>query len=167
MRRLVIGVAVALLVAAVSAATPAYGANASISVSPSVVSAGGTVHISGSVPVNECPASDSATVTSEAALFPPDGFGPSAARDSNGQFELDYTVPTSTAPGTYSVGLRCGGANVGVAASLTVAPSGGPATGAGGTAASSSSPWTAVGGALLLLAGLGAGLRWRVARRRA
>ena len=110
---------------------------------------------------------DSATVTSEAALFPPDGFGPSAPRDSSGQFALDYTVPTSTAPGTYLVGLRCGGGNVGVAASLTVAPSGGPATGAGGTAASSSSPWTAVGGAFLLLAGLGMGLRGRVARRRA
>jgi hypothetical protein len=166
MRRFVIGVAVALSLAAVAAVAPAYGANASISVSPSTVSPGGTVHISGSIPVKKCPASDSATVTSEAALFPPDGFGPSASRDSNGQFALDYTVPTSTAPGTYSVGIRCGGGNVGVSASLTVAPAGGPATGAGGTAASSSSVWTAIGGACLVLAGLVLALRWRVARRK-
>lgn len=166
MRRFVIGVAVALSLAAVAAVAPAYGADASISVSPSTVSPGGTVHISGSIPVKKCPASDSATVTSEAALFPPDGFGPSASRDSNGQFALDYTVPTSTAPGTYSVGIRCGGGNVGVSASLTVAPAGGPATGAGGTAASSSSVWTAIGGACLVLAGLVLALRWRVARRK-
>lgn len=166
MRRFVIGVAVALSLAAVAAVAPAYGADASISVSPSTVSPGGTVHISGSIPVKKCPASDSATVTSEAALFPPDGFGPSASRDSNGQFALDYTVPTSTAPGTYSVDIRCGGGNVGVSASLTVAPAGGPATGAGGTAASSSSVWTAIGGACLVLAGLVLALRWRVARRK-
>ncbi len=166
MRRFVIGVAVALAVTAVSAAAPAYGASASISVSPSTVPAGGTVHISGSIPVKKCPASDSATVTSDAALFPPDGFGPSATRDSNGEFALDYTVPASTPPGTYTVGARCGGGNVGVGASLTVAPSGGPATGAGGAAASSSSVWTAIGGACLLLAGLVLALRWRVARRK-
>jgi hypothetical protein len=124
------------------------------------------MHISGSIPVKKCPASDSATVTSEASLFPPDGFGPSATRDSNGDFALDYTVPTSTAPGTYSVGLRCGGGNVGVAASLTVAPTGGPATGAGGAAASSSSFWTLMAGACFLLAGLAVALRRRVARRK-
>ena len=168
MRRFVIGVTVALSVAAMSAAAPAYGANASISVSPSTVPPGGTVHISGSIPVKKCPASDSATVTSEAALFPPDGFGPSAPRDANGQFALDYTVPLSTPPGTYTVGLRCGGGNVGVGASLTVAPTGGPATGAGGSASSASSSfWTAIGGACLVLAGLIVALRWRVARRKA
>lgn len=166
MRRIVAGVTVALAVAAVLAAAPAYGANASISISPSTVSPGGSVHISGSIPVKKCPASDSATVTSEASLFPPDGFGPSATRDSNGQFALDYTVPTSTAPGTYSVGLRCGGGNVGVEASLTVAPTGGPATGAGGSAPSSSSFWTLMAGACFLLAGVGVALRWRVARRK-
>jgi hypothetical protein len=166
MRRIVAGVIVALALAAVLAAAPAYGANASISVSPSTVSPGGSVHISGSIPVKKCPASDSATVTSEASLFPPDGFGPSATRDSNGQFALDYSVPTSTAPGTYSVGLRCGGGNVGVEASLTVAPTGGPATGAGGAAPSSSSFSTLMAGACFLLAGVGVALRWRVARRK-
>jgi hypothetical protein len=104
-------------------------------------------------------------VTSEAALFPPDGFGPTATRDSDGSFAIDYTVPASTTPGTYTVGLRCGGGNVGVGASLTVVPSGGPATGAGGAAKTSSSVWTAMGAVCLLLAGLAIAARGWAARR--
>src|SRR5438132_12571389 len=49
-------------------------------------------------------------------LFPPDGFGPTAARDSHGAFALTYTVPTSTPAGTYQIGARCGGGNIGVVA---------------------------------------------------
>jgi len=145
---------------------PAYSAKkASISVSPSSVPAGSTVHISGSIPVKGCPASDGATVTAEAVLFPPDGFGPTAEREPNGDFALDYTVPTSTPAGSYDVGLRCGGGNVGVAASLTVTaiPLGGPATGAGGTAHHSVF-WTAFGASCLLLAGIAVTLRQRLAR---
>ena len=104
-------------------------------------------------------------MTSDAALFPPDGFGPTATRDSDGSFAIDYTVPTSTTPGTYPVGLRCGDGNVGVEASLTVVPSGGPATGAGGAAKTSSSVWTAMGAVCLLLAGLAIAARRRAARR--
>ena len=167
MRRFLVGAAVAAS-AAMLLAAPAYAAKASISVSPSTVSAGSTVHISGSIPVKKCPASDGATVTGEAALFPPDGFGPNATRDSSGAFAVDYVVPTSTPAGTYTVGLRCGGGNVGVGASLTVSsvPAGGPATGAGGTAGHSSSLWTALGAAALLLAGLVLLARRKVAGRR-
>ena len=167
MRRFLIGAAVATSAAMVIAA-PAYAAKASISVSPSTVSAGSTVHISGSIPVNKCPASDGATVTGEAALFPPDGFGPTANRDSGGAFAVDYVVPTSTPAGTYSVGLRCGGGNVGVSASLTVAavPSGGPATGAGGAAGHSASLWTLLGAGALVLAGLVFTLRRRISGRK-
>ena len=116
--------------------------------------AGSTVHISGSIPVKKCPASDGATITGESALFPPDGFGPTATRDSQGTFAIDYTVPTSTPAGSYSLGLRCGGGNVGVSTSLTVtaAPVGGPATGAGGAASHSTGVWTALGVVCLLLA---------------
>jgi hypothetical protein len=166
MRRFLIGAAVATSAAMVIAA-PTYAAKkASISVSPTSVPVGSTVHISGSIPVKGCPASDGATVTSEAVLFPPDGFGPTAARDSNGDFALDYTVPTSTPAGSYDVGLRCGGGNVGVAALLTVTagPLGGPATGAGGTAHGSVF-WTAFGMSCLLLAGIAVTLRQRLARR--
>ena len=166
MRRFLISAAV-VTSAAMLIAAPAYPAKkASISVSPTRVPAGSTVHISGSIPVKGCPASDGATVTADAVLFPPDGFGPSAERDSNGDFALDYTVPTSTPAGSYDVGLRCGGGNVGVGASLTVTavPLGGPATGAGGTAQRSVF-WTAFGASCLLLAGIAVTLRQRLARR--
>jgi len=165
MRRFLIGAAV--VTSAAMLAAPAYSAKkASISVSPTSVPAGSTVHISGSIPVKGCPASDGATVTAEAVLFPPDGFGPTAEREPNGDFALDYTVPTSTPAGSYDVGLRCGGANVGVGASLTVTavPLGGPATGAGGTAQRSVF-WTAFGASCLLLAGIAVTLRQRLARR--
>jgi hypothetical protein len=140
--------------------------NGSISVSPSTVPPGGVVHISGSVSVQSCPSSDAATITGEAALFPPDGFGPNAARDSQGDFAVNYTVPVSTPPGTYDVGLRCGGGNVGVSAALTVSagPVGGPATGAGGTAGGGLLVGVAVGGGLLVLAGALVALRRRLAR---
>jgi hypothetical protein len=61
-------------------------------------------------------------------------------------------VPTSTPPGTYDVGLRCGGGNVGVFASVHVTaqvqqvPTGAPQAGMGG-ASSAASPdgWIASG----------------------
>ena len=101
--------AAAVVLAAVLITAPAYAAKkASITVSPSAVAPGGTVHVSGSIPVKGCPASDGATVVGQAALFPPDGFGPTTKRDANGDLALDYTVPTSTPAGTYDIGLRCG-----------------------------------------------------------
>ena len=166
MRRFLTGAA-AIVLTAVLTAAPAYAAKkASISVSPSTVPAGGAVHVSGSIPVKGCPASDGATVVGQAALFPPDGFGPTTTRDANGDLALDYTVPTSTPAGTYDVGLRCGGANVGVAASLTVTatPSGGVGAGAGGTAHGSVF-WTLSGAGCLLLAGVVAASRRWIARR--
>jgi hypothetical protein len=161
--------AMATIAVVVLAGGPAFAnqnANGSISVSPPVVASGGTVHVSGSVSVQGCPQSDSAIVTGIDALFPPDGFGPSVDRDADGAFATDYTVPASTPSGTYQIGLRCGGGDVGVTASLTVidAPVGGPATGAGGTAHRSSMPLLAVGiGCLLLAAVLVMGRRIRAA----
>jgi hypothetical protein len=172
-------IARALLAAAGVAATvavlmvaggPAYAgqnANGSISVSPSVVPAGGTARITGSVEPQGCPTSDSAIPESTDALFPPDGFGPATARNSQGAFALDYTVPTSTPAGTYQIGLRCGGGSVGVTASLQVIadPIGGPATGAGGTAHEPSVLWTMSGAGCLLLAGIAVAVRRRLAGR--
>jgi hypothetical protein len=165
MRQFLIAAAAVVCIAILGTA-PAYGASASISVSPSAAPAGSTVHISGSIPVKKCPASDGATITSDSALFPPDGFGPTATRDSQGAFAVDYTVPTSTAPGSYTLGLRCGGGNVGVSATLTVTPAGGPETGAGGAAHHSASAWTAIGAVCLLLAAIVLAVRRRVARIR-
>ena len=165
----------ALLAAAGVAATvavlvvaggPAYaGQNDSVSVSPSNVPAGGTVRISGSVDPQGCPTSDPVTPTSDDALFPGDGFGPQTARNSQGAFALDYTVPTSTPAGTYLIALRCGGGNVGVSTFLQVDPIGGPATGAGGTAHDTSPPWTMFGAGCLLLAGVVVAVRRRLAGR--
>jgi hypothetical protein len=127
----------------------------SIAVSPSTVGAGGTVHISGTISTADCPQSDDAVVTGPSSLFPPDGFGPSAARDAQGAFGLDYTVPTTTPSGSYQIGARCGGGNAGVSASLTVTvPVGAPQTGAGGTARDRSRPWMWIGVASLSLSGL-------------
>lgn len=151
----------------VLASAPAYAAGASISVSPSSVAPGGTVHISGTVPFSGCPQADPVRVTGESGLFPPDGFGPSASRDAQGDFALDYAVPTSTAAGSYEIAMRCGGANPGVSASLTVTavPVGAPQTGAGGMAGNQGRPWLVFGLACLTLGGLTIGLRRRFARR--
>jgi hypothetical protein len=149
-----------------ASAQASQNANGSITVSPSAVSPGGTVHISGSVSIQGCPQSDAVTLTSTSALFPPDGFGPDVNRDANGRFATDYTVPTSTPTGAYRIGMRCGGGNVGITATLQVtAPTGGPATGAGGAARGSSVTWTLVGLGCLALAGALVVTRRRLARR--
>jgi hypothetical protein len=167
MRRLLVVAAVVGLVLAGGSAYAGQSANGSISVSPSIVSAGSPVHISGSVSPDGCPTSDSAIPVSTASLFPPDGFGPATDRDSQGAFDLTYTVPTSTAAGSYQIGLRCGGGLVGVTATLlvTAVPVGGAATGAGGTARGASQPWIPLGIGCLGLAGLLVALRRRLAAR--
>jgi hypothetical protein len=96
------------------------GPGSTISVRPNVVAAGHQVRISGSTPVSDCPAEDAAILTSTAALFPPDGFGPAVPRNSSGAFSVVYRVPASTPAGLYQIGFRCGGGNVGVFASLRV-----------------------------------------------
>jgi hypothetical protein len=156
----VLGVAaVGGLLAVVLLASPAAAAAGTITVSPSVVSVGDAVTISGLVSTAACPISDGVTITSTTGLFPQAGFGPTASRNASGAFSVTYTVPLSTPPGTYLVGLRCGGGNVGVEAKLQVvaqvseqparAPQaglGGASTG-GGRAAGSAAQW-ASGGAV-------------------
>jgi hypothetical protein len=159
----------------------AASAAGSIAVSPSTVPAGETVTISGSIPTAgsaSCESADAAIITSTAQLFPPDGFGPQAARNAEGGFSVHYTVPDSTPPGTYALGLRCGGGNVGVSTDLTVTaqvqrlPTGAPVAGFGGARQVSSDrgDWIAAGSLAAALAiGLaGAGVwRGRVRRHRA
>jgi hypothetical protein len=165
MRWLFVAAVVVGLVVAGGSAFAGQNANGSISVSPSSVTAAGVVHISGSVSNQGCPQSDPATVVGDAALFPPDGFGPNANRDSQGAFDLAYTVPASTPAATYEIGLRCGGGNVGVTATLRVTadPVGGVATGAGGTAQGASRPWILIVG--FGLAGVLIALRRRLGAR--
>jgi len=118
------GAAIAVaLVALVGAAVPVTAAASTITVSPSTVAAGGTITVSGSIPTTgtgSCAPSDGVTLTSTEALFPQGGFGPTVARSASGAFSTTYVVPSATPAGTYEIGMRCGGGNVGVTASLTV-----------------------------------------------
>jgi hypothetical protein len=103
----------------------------SITVSPSTIAPGGDITISGNVPLTgdqSCPSGDGVRLTSISDLFPPDGFGPEVARDTNGDFETTYTVPLDTAPGTYRIGMRCGGGNVGISTTVQVVRPARPAT---------------------------------------
>ena len=119
--RILIGAALA--VGALWLQAPAGGAAAAITVSPATAAAGASVTVSGNVPLTgtgSCSAGAAAQLTSTAALFPPDGFGPQAPRDAAGDFRVDYTIPTGTAAGSYNIGIRCAGGNVGVSATLQV-----------------------------------------------
>jgi len=167
MRKLLGVAAVVGLVLAGGSAYAGQNANGSISVSPSIVHAGSSVHIAGSISPEACPTSDSAIPVSTAAFFPPDGFGTATDRDSQGTFDLAYSVPTSTQAGSYQISLRCGGGLVGVTATLlvTAVPVGGVATGAGGTAPPASQPWILLGVGCLGLAGVAFALRRRLAGR--
>jgi hypothetical protein len=92
----------------------------SITVSPTSAPAGHAVTIAGVVPTTGaafCPAADAAQLTS--TLFP-SGLGPQVTRNATGGFSTSYTIPAATSPGTFSIGIRCGGANVGVTATLKV-----------------------------------------------
>jgi hypothetical protein len=109
-------VVVVMLLTQVSTAAAA----ASITVEPSSASPGEPITISGNVPTDGCPSSDAAQLTSTAELFPPDGFGPPATRAPTGDFSTQYFIPASTPPGDYSIGVRCGGGNVGISAVLHV-----------------------------------------------
>jgi hypothetical protein len=98
----------------------------SIMVSPSTAAPGDTITISGNA--SACSAEgNEVRLTSTVDLFPPDGFGPLLPLDANGDFETTYTIPADTPPGTYSIGLRCGGGNVGVSTTVHVTRAAAPA----------------------------------------
>jgi hypothetical protein len=115
----VVGSVLVVIVVLLATATTA-SASANISVDPTTASPGDSVTIAGNVPTDGCPADDAAQLTSTAELFPPDGFGPPAGRDASGNFSIQYAVPASTQVGTYSIGVRCGGGNVGISAELEI-----------------------------------------------
>jgi hypothetical protein len=118
--------ALSLATSPVAAASPTAAtvqAQARLSVRPHNVHPAGHVLITGLIPTSgpqSCPAGDQAIPTSSAALFPPDGFGPAVPRSSSGRFRIRYALPSSTPPGTYLIGVRCGGGHVGVSANLRV-----------------------------------------------
>jgi hypothetical protein len=123
-------------------AGPATAATPSLLVAPMTVGAGGSVHVSGT-----CEHQTSGFAISRA--FQHDsthdfaGVGAvSFATDAAGAFSVDAQIPSSTAPGTYTVSGRCGGANLGVERTLIVTAAAGLPTsvpaGSGGRAATTS-----------------------------
>ena len=140
--------------------TAAPAAASSIQVSPTSVSAGGSVTISGSV-AGGCASGDQVTLTSTAFASGSEFAGVPAVNTpsmSNGAFTATAQIGSNTQAGSYTVSGRCGGGNFGSAKfTVTAAPSG-------------SLPRTGVDPAPLALTGLfmllaGAGLRRRSAPR--
>jgi hypothetical protein len=167
--RLVYVAAVAGLATVGGTAGTALAAPATLRVSPNSVVAGAVVQVSGN-----CEAHSSGFAISTAfrhdASHDFAGVGAvSFSTDASGAFSVSAQVPASIAPGTYSVGARCGGGNLGISASLTVTSHGGTPTGvpagSGGQAATAS-PRSAdsellIGGlGLVLVAGGAAGALW-------
>lgn len=160
--RLVIDVAAAGLAAPVAAEQ-----TASLHVTPSTVPAGGSVEVTGTCdPNSEGFAISTAFLHDATHDFA--GVGAAAFHtDPAGHFSVTAQVPTNIMPGQYSASARCGGGNLGIAATLTVIPASGPPTavpaGSGGLAASKSARteqrhWliAGIGVALLVGGGLGA-----------
>jgi hypothetical protein len=117
----------------------------SITVSPASAAPGASITVSGVLPTSGavfCPPGDATELTSTAALFPPNGLGPQVPRDTSGNFRANYTIPATTTAGTYSIGLRCGGGNAGVAGSLQVTAPAPTTTSAPSTTTTSSTSTT-------------------------
>jgi hypothetical protein len=136
-------------------ATPA-SAN-SITVTPSSVSAGGTVTLSGDILVNGkpgCGAPGTVTLLSPAFVGLGEFAGEGAVDlpvDATGHFSAQVTLHTSVAVGTHMITGRCGGGNMGVSATLTV--TGLPRTG-GAIGPVPDADAAAIGAALIAVGGL-------------
>jgi hypothetical protein len=132
---------------------------ASINVSPSTSTPGGTVTVSGDVLVNGQPGCQvPGTVTLISNAFA--GLGEFAGEgavfataDATGHYSKTVTLSSSVAPGTYTITGRCGGGNLGVQATLTV--SGGLARTGGGVGPVSSTELLLGASTLLLVGGAG------------
>jgi hypothetical protein len=172
MRRFLV-LPIALIAALWPVMTVGAAPSASLHVTPTTVPAGGSVQVSGTCDPNTGGFAISHAFLHDAAH---DFAGVGAVHfdtDSSGNFSVAAKIPTSIPPGSYQVGARCGGGNLGISVTLTVteaAPTGVPA-GSGGLAASTSPHdqrqqrvLLGLGLALLAISGLGV-LRLRRARR--
>ena len=93
------------------------GTYVTLKAAPAVVTRGGTITITGGV----CTANSTAILLSK--LFPGHAYGVGALNaktGANGRFSRTYVVPSSKAPGRYTITARCGGANLGVIARVRV-----------------------------------------------
>ena len=145
---------------------------ASIAVTPTSVPVGGTVTLTGDVlgPNGQPGCQVPGTVTLISGAFA--GQGSFQNQDvettagADGKYRVQAKILSGVAPGTYTITARCGGANLGVQATLTVTPAP-PVTGSGPESRSEApgGPGTApfLAAALLALALLAAG--WLLRRR--
>jgi len=101
---------------------------ATIDVNPPTVDTGGQVIVSGDVLADGtpgCTVPGDVTLISDAFVGLGEFAGTgatTATADASGSFTTTVTLSPDVAPGTYTVTGRCGGGNLGVSASLTVAP---------------------------------------------
>jgi hypothetical protein len=124
--RITSGLVAAAVVLGIMVGTPGIVSAASINVSPSTVAPGGNVRLSGDILANGTPGCDvTGTVTLISDAFA--GLGEFAGvgavdlpLDSTGHFDSTVTLSAAVAPGTYSIGGRCGGGNLGVTATIVV-----------------------------------------------
>ena len=126
MSRITGGFVAAVIGLGVLVGTPGFVSAASINVSPTTVSPGGDVRLSGDILVDGTPGCDvtgTVTLISDAFAGLGDFAGVGAVflpLDATGHFDSTVTLSASVAPGTYSIGGRCGGGNLGVTATLVV-----------------------------------------------
>lgn len=122
------------LVIAALCATALPATAATIAVSPTSVTPGATVTVSGDVLVNgtrTCAAGNDVTLISNAFAGLGEFAGQGAVTvpvDATGHFTKSVTLTSTVPAGTYPITGRCGGGNLGVQATLTVG--GLPRTGA-------------------------------------
>ena len=99
---------------------------ASINVAPTTVVPGDNVRLTGDVLAGGTPGCDvsgGVTLISEAFAGLDEFAGVGAVNlpvDSTGHFDSTVTLSATVVPGTYSIGGRCGGGNLGVSATLVV-----------------------------------------------
>lgn len=86
-------------------AAPAWAAN--MIITPSTVSPGGSVTVSGTVPIPGCPPGGRVLVVDPFRA----GSLQAVPSRSTGRFSVRLSVPSTTAPGSYTVGARCVGPN--------------------------------------------------------
>jgi hypothetical protein len=124
--RIIAALVFAATVGVLAPAAPAWAASATtLQVSPSAITAGDTVVVSGSVgPAPTGSACATSVMLLSSAFAPIEEFAgvPAvmAAVRPDGTFAATTRIPLSTPAGTYDLSGRCGGGNIGVSATLKV-----------------------------------------------
>jgi hypothetical protein len=96
---------IAILWLSLATATPVMAAD--MITTPSSVSPGGSVTVSGTVPIPGCPPGGRVLVVDPFRT----GSLIATTYDSTGRFSVRLSVPSQAAPGSYVVGARCVGRN--------------------------------------------------------